>query len=45
MIKKNYLFYFLDELDYRLAFDANLQNNSEFLDLYRNSKIYLNSHL
>ena len=32
----------LDELDYRLAFDPNLQNNSEFLDLYRNSKIYLN---
>ena len=32
----------LDDLDYRLAFDGNLKNNSEFLDLYKNSKIYLN---
>ena len=32
----------MDELDYRLAFDGSLRNNSEFLDLYRNSKIYLN---
>ena len=27
--------FILDELDYCLAFDANLQNNSEFLDLYK----------
>ena len=32
----------MDEIDYRLAFDGNSNYNSEFLNLYRNSKIYLN---